>query len=180
MLRDKSLFLILFMMLFSCKGQSPSVDLTTVKTLDIERYLGTWYEIARYDHRFERGLMGVTASYSWREDGKIKVVNAGYRRSLDGRRSEAVGKAYIPDPDVPAKLKVSFFAFFYGDYFVLELDEDYRWAAVGSSSDKYLWILSRTPQMEDAIYDDLLEKLTLRGYDVSKLIQVEQRINLAH
>ncbi len=89
------------------------IDKTVVKELDIQKYLGTWYEIARYDHRFERGLVGVTAKYSMRDDGKIKVVNSGYKDSLDGKFSQAVGKAKIPDPvNDPAKLKVSFFWFF--------------------------------------------------------------------
>jgi len=164
----------LFFVICSCKSQDAMIDKTVVKDLDIDRYLGTWYEIARYDHRFERGLEGVTASYSLREDGMIRVVNAGFKGSLDGERTEAVGKAKIPDPDVPSKLKVSFFWFFYGDYFVLELDEDYRWAVIGSSSDNYLWILSRAPQMEDSLYNDLLDRLTTRGYDVGKLMKVEQ------
>jgi len=152
------------------------IDKTVVKELDIDKYLGKWYEIARFDYRFERGLVGVTATYSFREDGKIKVVNAGYKTSLDGERSEAVGKAKIPDSSVPAKLKVSFFWFFYGDYFVLELDKDYQWALIGSSSDKYLWILSRTPQMAPDLYNNLLKRLSQRGYDISKLIKVEQEI----
>ena len=151
------------------------IDKTVVKELDIEGYLGKWYEISRYDHRFERGLVGVTASYSYRKDGKIKVVNSGYKKTLNGQKSEAIGKAKIPDPNIPSKLKVSFFWFFYGDYFVLELDKDYQWAVVGSSSDKYLWILSRTPQMEKSIYDELLSRLAKRGYDVDKLIKVDQK-----
>jgi len=150
------------------------IDKTVVKELDIETYLGKWYEISRYDHRFERGLIGVTATYSFRTDGKIKVVNAGYRGSLDGQKSEAIGKAIIPNPNIPSKLKVSFFWFFYGDYFVLELDKNYQWAIIGSSSDKCLWILSRTPQMNEKLYDELLMKLIKRGYDTSKLIKVEQ------
>ena len=166
--------MILLFVICTCNSQNTMIDKTVVKDLDIERYLGTWYEIARYDHRFERGLVGTTANYSFREDGMIRVVNKGFKGSLDGERSEAVGKAKIPDPDVPSKLKVSFFWFFYGDYFVLELDEDYRWAVIGSSSDNYLWILSRVPQMEDSLYDDLLNRLTTRGYDVDKLIKVEQ------
>ena len=154
------------------------IDKTIVNQLDIKRYLGTWYEIARYDHRFERGMFGVTANYSMRNDGKIKVLNSGYKNSLDGKYSQAEGKAKIPDPENnPAKLKVSFFWFFYGDYFVLELDKDYNWAVIGSSSDKYLWILSRTPQMETTLYNELLEKITQRGYDVNKLIEVEQKSN---
>ena len=151
------------------------IDKTVVKELEIEKYLGTWYEIARYDHRFERNLVGVSATYSFRPDGKIKVVNAGYKGSLDGPRSEAIGKAKIPDPQVPSKLKVSFFWFFYGDYWVLELEENYQWALVGSDKDNYLWILSRTPQMEDDLYQKLLNKLYSRGYDVKKLIKIPQK-----
>jgi len=151
------------------------IDKTVVKELDIERYLGKWYEISRYDHRFERGLVGVTAIYSFREDGKLKVVNSGYKKTLNGEKSEAIGKAKIPDPNIPSKLKVSFFWFFYGDYFVLELDKNYRWAVIGSSSDKYLWILSRTPQIEKSLYNELLKKIANRGYDVNKLIRVEQK-----
>jgi len=152
------------------------IDNTVVKDLDIQQYLGTWYEIARFDHGFERGLVGVTATYSLRRDGKIKVVNSGYRDSLDGKLSKAVGKAKIPDPlNEPAKLKVSFFLFFYGDYFVMELDEEYQWAIVGSTTDKYLWILSRTPVMKQELYSQLLDKLKERGYDVSRLIKVKQK-----
>jgi len=163
-------------LVYELKAQETKLDKIVVKELDLQKYLGTWYEIARYDHRFERGLVGVTATYSMRNDGKIKVVNSGYKKSLDGQFSQAVGKAKIPDPvNNPAKLKVSFFWFFYGDYFVLDLDKDYHWALIGSSSDKYLWILSRKPQMEKELYDKLLDKLQKRGYDISKLIKVEQK-----
>jgi len=152
------------------------IDKTVVKELDLKKYLGTWYEIARYDHRFERGLVGVTANYSMREDGKIKVLNSGYKDSLTGELSTAVGKAKIPDPkNNPGKLKVSFFWFFYGDYYVMELDKDYQWALIGSSSDNYLWILSRSPHMEKDLYEKLLGNLQKRGYDTSKLIKVLQK-----
>lgn len=158
-----------------CKSQNKMIDKTVVKELDIERYLGKWYEISRYDHSFERGLVGVTAYYSYREDGKIKVVNSGYKKTLNGQYSEVIGKAKISDSNIPSKLKVSFFWFFYADYFVLELDKNYQWAVIGSSSDKYLWILSRTPQMEKSLYNELLTKISNRGYDVKKLIRVEQK-----
>ena len=171
------LFFALSLSISSCTGQNDTVDKTVVKDFTLEKYLGTWYEIDRYDHRFERGLTGVTATYSLEPDGTIKVVNAGYKDSLQGERSEAIGKAKIPDPDVPSKLKVSFFWIFYADYFVLELDPEYQWAVVGSKSDNYLWILSRRPQMDQAIYKELLSRLTQRGYDVEKLIQVEQKSN---
>jgi len=171
--------LTLFVFIAACQGQNQNkmVDKTVVRELDVKRYLGQWYEIARYDHTFERGLVGITATYSLREDGMIKVVNSGYKETLNGPRSEAIGKAKIPDIRVPSKLKVSFFWIFYADYFVLELDKDYQWAVIGSSSDNYLWILSRTPRMEKSIYDDLLHRLTNRGYDVGKLILVEQKWN---
>ncbi len=160
----------------SCKTQKTMIDNTVVKELDVQRYLGTWYEIARFNHSFERGLVGVTAKYSLRDDGKIKVVNSGYKDSLNGKFSQAEGKAKIPDPiNNPAKLKVSFFLFFYGDYYVMELDKDYQWAVIGSSSDKYLWILSRKPQIKQDLYNELRERLKKRGYDVSKLIEVRQQ-----
>lgn len=156
--------------------QETMIDKTVVKELDLQKYLGTWYEIARYNHRFERGLVGVAANYSIREDGKIKVLNSGYKKRLDGRFKQAEGKAYLPDPEFePGKLKVSFFWNFYGDYLVLDLDENYQWVIVGSSSDKYLWILSRTPQLDQDLYNELLDKIKLRGYDISQLIKVEQK-----
>jgi lipocalin len=170
------LFLSIFILLLftSCQGQTNMIDKTVVANFNLQSYLGQWYEIARYDHSFERGLVGVTATYSIRPDGKIKVVNAGYKNSLTGKRSEAIGKAKVPNPAEPAKLKVAFFWFFYADYFVLELDPNYQWAAVGSSSNDYLWILSRTPQMDKAFYNDILQRLTKRGYDTQKLILVTQ------
>lgn len=172
--KNLTFVLILLMLTSICFGRDSMIDKTVVQDFEIERYLGKWYEIARFDHRFERDLVGVTAEYSWREDGKIKVLNTGYKETLNGKLSEAIGKAKIPDINKAAKLKVSFFLFFYADYFVLELDNNYQWAVVGSSSDKYLWILSRTPQMDESLYNDLLNKLTTRGYDVEKLIKVEQ------
>ena len=151
------------------------IDNSVVNEFNIERYLGTWYEIARYDHRFERGLVGVTANYSLRDDGMIKVLNQGFKNSLEGELSKAIGKAKIPKPETePAKLKVSFFWIFYGDYNVMELDTNYQWAIIGSSTDKYLWILSRTPQIKEELYNDLLNKIKQRSYDISKLIKVKQ------
>lgn len=177
-MKKNTLFIIALLFLINgCNGQKSMIDKTVVKELDLERYLGQWYEIARFNHIFERGLVGVTATYSIREDGMIKVVNSGYKGTLNGEKSEAIGKAKIPDTNVPSKLKVSFFWIFYADYFVLELDKNYQWAVIGSSSDNYLWILSRTPQMEKSLYIELIKRITNRGYDVSKLIAVEQKTN---
>jgi len=174
-MKSHLLILILALSLSACNSQNHMVDKTVVPQLDLEKYLGAWYELARYDHSFEKGLVGVTATYSMREDGKIKVVNTGYKNTLDGPKSEAIGKAKIPNSNESAKLKVSFFWIFYADYFILELDEDYQWAIIGSKSDKYLWILSRTPQVSDSLYKDLLSKIEKRGYDTNLLIEVEQK-----
>jgi lipocalin len=166
--------LFLFTTLGCAKTSSQMIDTNTVKELDLDRYLGTWYEIARFPHSFEKGMAGVTANYSLRDDGKIRVLNKGYKNGLNGELSIAEGKAKIPDKAQPGKLKVSFFWIFYGDYFVLELDENYQYAMIGSSSPKYFWILSRTPQMDEATYNMLLEKARNRGYNLDKLEKVEQ------
>ena len=172
----KTVFLLgsLLFIFSSLREQNCMTDKRVRRELDIDGYLGIWYEIARYDHSVERGLEGVTATYSMRKDGKIKVVNAGFKGGLDGKRSKAVGKAKVPDPNVPSKLKVSFFLWFYGDYYVMELDKEYQWAVIGSRSDNFLWILSRTPKMDSGIYNELISRLQKRGYDTSKLIKVLQ------
>lgn len=148
---------------------------STVSYLDLNRYLGLWYEIARFDHFFERGMEGVTAEYSIFPGAKIRVLNSGHKGSLDGKLKQAEGKAKQPDPSDPGKLKVSFFLFFYGDYYILELDQDYRWALIGSSSKNYLWILSRTPQLASDELEMILKLAQDRGYDTGKLIFVKQK-----
>lgn len=157
---------------FSC---GKKVNQPTVKVLDLNRYMGTWYEIARFDHSFERGLAGVTATYALKEDGKISVLNQGYKGGLNGKKSSASGKARMPDKNEPGKLEVSFFAFFYAPYWVLDLDTtDYQYALIGSPGQDYLWILGRKPQMDADIYERLTQKAAHLGYDVSKLLKVEQ------
>lgn len=158
----------------SCKVKDMKVDNATITELDLNRYLGKWYEIARFDHSFERNMVGVSAEYSLLPDGKIRVLNSGYKDSLKGKFDVAKGVAKIPDLSQPGKIKVSFFLWFYGDYYILELDKNYNYALIGSSSDKYLWILSRTPQISDETKEKLLTAAKRRGYDVSKLIWVEQ------
>jgi lipocalin len=172
------LLILSFLFSLGCsKTNSQMIDKTTVKELDLNRYLGKWYEIARFPHSFEKNLVGVTATYSLRDDGKIKVLNQGYKNTLDGELSVAEGKAKIPNKLEPAKLKVSFFWIFYGDYNVLELDENYQYVMIGSSTDKYFWILSRTPQMAPEVYEMLLEKARKRGYNLDKLEKVLQPMN---
>jgi len=150
--------------------------LPLVAVLDTQRYLGRWYEIARFQHSFEKSLVGVTAEYSLRNDERIQVVNSGFKNVLNGSYEEARGVAWVPDPRRPAALKVRCFWPFAADYLVFGLDlEGYSWALVGDNSRKYLWLLARTPQ----ISDDLLEKMKQiardQGYDLSNLYTVPQK-----
>ena len=172
------ILLIPFVLLVtSCKTEAmtqPDQTINSEFNFELEKYLGTWYEIARFDHSFERGLEGTTANYSLRSDGKIRVLNQGYKGSLKGKLKTAEGKAKLASPETPRNLKVSFFWNFYAPYNILELDSNYQYVLIGSNSDKYLWILSRTPQLDKAILDQLLEKAKARGYDISKLIMVQQ------
>lgn len=158
-----------------CNSQAKNIDKTTVKKVDLEKYMGKWYEIARYDHSFERDLVGVTATYSLLPNNRIRVVNEGYKHTLNGSLKSAVGKAKVPDMNEPGKLKVSFFLWFYSDYYILELAEDYSYALIGSSSDNYLWILSRTPILPEVTLKRILDKAQKRGYDTEKLIFVKQQ-----
>lgn len=152
------------------------IDKTTVKKLDVKKYMGKWYEIARFDHSFEKHLIGVTAFYTLLDNGKIKVINSGYKNNFKGTFKEAKGKAKMPDPTEPGKLKVSFFLWFYSDYYILELDElHYKYALIGSKSDNFLWILSRTPSLPEKTLNYLLDKAKTRGYDTSRLLWVQQK-----
>jgi apolipoprotein D and lipocalin family protein len=151
---------------------SPSAEsrpLEVVPHVDIQRYLGTWYEIATIPQRFQKGCVGVTAEYRLRKDGDIDIVNTCRRGTLDGQVRTAHGKAWVVDKKTNAKLKVRFFWPFTGDYWIIALDADYQWAVVGHPNRKYLWILSRTPQMDPALYDELLKLIEAKGYDLSKL-----------
>jgi apolipoprotein D and lipocalin family protein len=169
---------ILLIILIACKQPAmtqPDQTIHTEFSFKLEKYLGTWYEIARFDHPFERGLQGVTATYSLKPDGKIEVLNQGYKNGLDGKFKKAVGKAKLSNPETPRNLLVSFFWIFYAPYNILELDPDYSYALIGSNSSNYIWILSRTPQMDGKTYQMLIDKAKARGYDTSKLIKVFQR-----
>ena len=136
--------------------------------------MGTWFEIAKLPQRFEKGLVGITATYSILQHGKVRVVNKGYKGDFNGSTRTAQGRAMVVDTKTNAKLRVSFFWPFTGDYWILELGKDYEYAVVGEESRKYLWILSRTPQMDEATYNDLLERVQAKGFDVSKLEKTPQ------
>lgn len=153
-----------------CTGLPDRV--TPVSGFDVNRYLGTWYEIARLDHRFERGLEKITAHYSLREDGGLKVVNRGFDRQR-GEWREAEGKAYFIDDPQTGRLKVSFFGPFYGGYNIIELDHDgYRYALVCGPDTSYLWILARQPDLDREIVDRLVARASSLGFDTQQLIYV--------
>jgi lipocalin len=168
--------LIISCLLFSCnKAETRDMRSEVVNELDIERYMGTWYEIARLPNNFENGLTGVTATYELRKNGKIRVTNQGFRDSINGKRSRVRGKAKLPDPERPGWIRVAIFLLVYTDYLVFEIDkENYSYALVGGSSPGYLWILSRTPTMDPNIYAKLIEKARQLGYPVDKLELVVQ------
>jgi apolipoprotein D and lipocalin family protein len=150
-------------------------ELETAEHVDLERYIGTWFEIAKFPQRFEKGLVGITATYSILPNGKVRVVNRGYKGDFNGKIESAQGRAMVVDTKTNAKLKVSFFWPFTGDYWILELGKDYEYAVVGEESRKYLWILSRTPQMDETTYNDLLKRAQAKGFDVSKLEKTPQK-----
>ena len=145
---------------------------STVAAFDLRQYMGQWYEIARYDVHFEKGMDHVKTLYTLLSNGRIRVENSGWRT---GRQKRIVGRGKLADPKRPGALKVAFFLWFYADYLVMELDrENYRYAVVGSSSDRYLWILGRDRNMSPEVLEFLIDRLHVRGYDTDKLIFTAQ------
>jgi lipocalin len=163
------LLTVVFILLFTdCKSQN---TMNTVRELDIEKYLGTWYEIYRLPFYPERNMTDVTATYSLKENGKIKVVNRGKR---NGRFKESSGTAWQPNPQEPGKLKVRFFWPFTGDYLVIALDSaNYKYSLVTTGSGKYLWFLSKEPGMPDTIVEQFKTIAIDNGIDLSELIEVK-------
>ncbi|MBQ2919146.1 MAG: lipocalin family protein [Bacteroidales bacterium] len=155
---------------------SKDFDNSTVTQFDLSRYLGVWYEVARYNHSFEKGMDNTMAEYILQDDGKVFVLNTGWK---NGKFEVAEGKAKYKDPEGnPGALKVSFFLFFYSEYNVMMVDENYQISLVGSKSDNYLWILSRTPVPDPDLLQMVLAEAEARGYDTSKLIWVDQSRNI--
>jgi len=164
-------FVALF--LLGCVGIPENV--TPVEGFQLDRYLGTWYEIARLDHSFERGMSRVTAQYSLREDGGVRVINRGFLAEKNEWK-EAEGKAFFVDRSDRGFLKVSFFGPFYGSYIVMDLDkENYQYALVSGPNKSYLWILSRTPTMDRATLDRLIATARTAGFETDKLLFVAQQ-----
>ncbi len=153
-----------------CDNQS----LETVASVDVDRYLGRWYEIASCPVWSRKNCMAITADYSHREDGLIKVVKSYRKGSLKGKLKQATGRAKVVDQATNAKLKVSFFGPFWGDYWIIDLDPDYQWAVVGVPNRRCLWILGRTPQMEDSVFDGIVSRLPAKGYDPGRVKRTPQ------
>jgi len=172
--RARVLFLLMSAALYfltGCVGVPDGVE--PVESFEPSRYLGKWYEIARLDHSFERGLTEVTATYSQREDGGIRVVNEGYSME-SGEWSRAEGKAFFVQGDDRGFLKVSFFGPFYGSYIIFDLDPDYRYSMVSGPNKSYLWLLARAPTIDKATIEQFVRKAKLMGFDTDKLIYVDQ------
>ena len=158
--------------LCACLGAPDGV--TPVKNFDVSRYLGVWYEVARLDHSFERGLGAVSAEYSLREDGGLRVLNSG-RSVATGETDQAEGRAYFVEAEDIGYLKVSFFGPFFGSYIIFDLDRsNYQYAFVAGNSTDYLWLLSRTPQVSDEVMESFISQSAALGFDTEALIFVNQ------
>lgn len=149
--------------------------LETVPRVDLARYVGTWYEIASFPQSFQKGCVATTATYTLRDDGDVDVLNRCRKDALDGPEKSARGRARVVDAATGAKLEVSFFRPFWGDYWIVDLGAGYDYAVVGHPGRDYLWILSRTPTMPEATYEGILERLESQRYDTSRLRRTLQR-----
>jgi apolipoprotein D and lipocalin family protein len=165
------LLLAVSVLVSACTGIPEGVE--PIDDFQLNRYLGKWYEIARLDHSFERGLSRVTAEYRLRDDGGVKVINRGFDAEK-AKWKESVGKAYFVGAPNVGHLKVSFFGPIYGSYVIFELDEEYRYALVSGPDRSYLWLLSRTPAVDESVKQHFLERAGELGFDTSALILVEQ------
>ncbi|NGZ68248.1 lipocalin [Vibrio aestuarianus] len=169
----KILLMISTLVLSGCLGMPDSVK--PVANFELDNYLGKWYEIARLDHSFERGLTQVTAEYSLRRDGGVLVLNRGFSQA-DNEWQEAEGKAYFVNSNSEGYLKVSFFGPFYGSYVVFELDEkDYQYAFISGPNTDYLWLLARTPSVEPEVIEKFIDMSQEHGFDTSSIIFVEHK-----
>lgn len=162
--------------------RSKKDEVKTVSSVDLKRYSGKWFEIAKLPNKFQKKCAGnVTADYSLMADGKIEVINSCLTK--DGKSDNAKGEAKVVDKQTNAKLEVrfapavlSFIPQVWGDYWIIDLDKDYRYAVVGDPKQKYLWILSRTPQMDDTTYQSILRNIEKMGYDPNKLVKTPQKV----
>lgn len=175
-MRKLMLFVVMAAMvsLVGCSSMGVPKGITPVSHFDTQRYLGEWYEIARLEHSFEKGLSDITATYSLRDDGGINVLNRGYDAEKDEWRA-AQGRAYPVGSPAIAHLKVSFFRPFYGSYIIFGLDKDYRYSFVTGPDKSYLWLLSRSPRVPDELLDKFIREASELGFDTDKLIYVKHK-----
>ncbi len=162
--------LLVGLLLSGCQSMPEGVE--PVGNFDLDRYLGKWYEVARLDHRFERGLSEVTAEYSLRPDGQVRVMNSGYS-AKSGQRERAEGRAKFAGESDVAYLKVSFFGPFFGSYVVFELDPDYQHAFIAGNTTDYLWLLAREPVVDAAVRERFIQRAGELGFNTDELIWVE-------
>jgi len=162
--------ILVSVLVWGCRSATMQSTLHVVPHVELERYLGTWYEIARYPNRFQKDCFATTATYDLRDDGTISVINRCRKGAPDGPEKVARGKAWVVDPETNARIKVQFFWPFSGDYWIIQLGEQYEYAVVGHPERTYLWILSRTPRMESATYARILARLRQQGYDPERLL----------
>jgi apolipoprotein D and lipocalin family protein len=169
----KTVFMILFM--FGVIGMSAAEDkpLTTVPSVDLRKYMGRWYEIAAFPQRFEKGCHCTVAEYSMEKDF-VRVINTCRKDTPDGKVSQARGKAFVVKGSNNAKLRVQFFWPFRGDYWIIDLAEDYSYAVVGAPGRDYLWILCRTPQMDEGLYQEIVKRCADKAFDIGKLVRTDQ------
>lgn len=169
------LIMSLAVLLAGCVSVPEGIE--PVKDFQAERYLGKWYEIARLDHPFERGMQQVTAEYSMRDDGGIKVLNRGFKTAQQ-EWGEAQGKAYFVEDQHTGHLKVSFFGPFYGSYIIFDLAQDYQYSLVSGPDKSYLWLLARSPSLAPELQERLIEKMKRLGFATEQLIFVDQSHHL--
>jgi apolipoprotein D and lipocalin family protein len=153
---------------------STDKPLATVPLVDLERYMGKWYEISSFPQSFQKGCHCTVAEYSMTDKGDVRVVNTCRKDAADGKVKTANGKAFVVAGSGNAKLRVQFFWPFRGDYWIIDLAADYTYAVVGEPSRKYLWILCRTPQMDETLYREIVDRAAGKGFDVSKLVRTDQ------
>lgn len=170
------LTIILVIALNSCNMPKIDPDKTkAVKSLDLERYMGKWYEIYRLPMRAEKDLVNVTATYSLRDDGRLEVLNQGYKYTPDGKHKKAKAVAWRPIPEVEGALIVRFFGLFKAEYLVLALDDHYQWVIVSNSKRKYAWILARQPSLTNELENVLLDSAQSFGIDTTRFIKTFQQ-----
>lgn len=173
--REPTLLALLALAVWGCAHRSATAPPPeVVPHVDLARYAGTWYEIARFPFRIQEGCFATVATYALRPDGKVAVVNQCRRDSFGGELSIARGTARVLDPTTNAKLAVTFFWPFAGDYWIVELGENYDYSVVSGPDRRYLWILARTPTLPDDRYETIVAKLKSRGFDVSRLVRTPQ------